>query len=459
MQTKSFWKMCFLMIVLGLLLVACSKEESGGNVSGNKGASDVVETGGGQGTNQNETQAPPPPMDDFMDKPIELNVYYPYSDSSYEGFMTGYGELINKKYPKVTFTWQNAKVIGPLDLLVTNEPVDLVYGAPNMLYTFKEAQNVLDLDPLIKKYNFDLNRVEPSTLELVRDQQDHELMGLAAYINTHILFYNHSLFDRFGVQPPKNGMTWDEIYNIARAMTRKEDGVQYLGFNYYFLTGTFFNLNPYALSWVEPGTNKVTMSEGKWPEIFKTFERIYAIDGMEDIRGNAALDVFNKEERIAMLIRLSNGVSSSSLPEGWDITSFPVFEDNPGVGAGIEPIYFFIPRTSKKVDEAFMAISAMLSDEAQIDMVKRGRLPSVKLPNKEQIYKNEVPFLEGRNAEALFYNQFPPAMIITQEMQETRAIFGQAFTAVIGGEKDVNTALREATEAATNKLKELEMSK
>lgn len=456
MQSQSLWKLWLLVVALGLMLVACSKESTEGNASDNNGTS-ATGTGGEQGNNGE--QAPPPPLDAFMDKPVELNVYYPYSDSSYESFMNIYGNLINKKYPKITFNWQNAKVIAPLDLMATNESVDLMYGAPTMLYTFKEAENVMDLDPFIKKFNFDLNRLEPATIELARDQSDHELMGLAAYVNTHILFYNNTLFDRFAVEPPKNGMTWDEIYDIARTMTRMEDGIQYLGFNYYFLTGTFFNLNPYALSWIEPGTNRVTMSEGKWPEIFKTFERIYAINGMEDIRGSDALDVFNKEERIAMLIRLSNGVSSSSLPEGWDIASFPMFEDNPGVGAGIEPIYFFIPRTSKQQDEAFMAISALLTDEAQVDMLKSGRLPSVQLQNKEEIYKNEVPFLEGRNAEALFYNEFPPAMIVTQEMQETRAIFGQAFTNVIRGEQDVNTALREATEQATNKLKELEMSK
>src|SRR5690606_17655071 len=89
-----------------------------------------------------------------------------------------------------------------------------------------------DIEDLIKKHNYDLNRLEPGVVEGMRGlTASGKLYGLPTNDSgSLVVLYNRDLFDRFGQDYPVDMMTWDEIYQVAQRMTRVEDNVIYRGF-------------------------------------------------------------------------------------------------------------------------------------------------------------------------------------------------------------------------------------
>ncbi|NOU90117.1 extracellular solute-binding protein [Paenibacillus sp. LMG 31460] len=69
-------------------------------------------------------------------------------------------------------------------------------------------------------------------------------------MDTLVLYYNKDIFDKFGISYPRNGMTWDEVYDLAKKLNRTEDGISYRGFG--MAAGAMFTVNPLSLQPVEP---------------------------------------------------------------------------------------------------------------------------------------------------------------------------------------------------------------
>lgn len=251
-------------------------------------------------------------------------------------------------------------------------------------------------------------------------------------------------------------MTWDEIYSLARNLTRKDGDVQYLGFSNQYLNSAFSWLNPYGQEIIDPGTKEVTFENGVWAKIYDTFQRFYDIPGNEYLTSAQSSAAFVEEQRLAMIITLSNRASGNpnTVPENWDMVSLPQFNDLPGVGTQVDPFSLAISTTSKHKDEAFAAITAMLSDEVQVELALLGRLPVVNVPDIERILSERSPALQGRNVSALFANQFASATTLTQDVIAVRSHLGPAVNAIMRGEQDINSALREAAEKAKQTLQE-----
>ncbi|GAA3410697.1 hypothetical protein GCM10020370_55990 [Paenibacillus hodogayensis] len=396
-----------------------------------------------------------PNADTISKEPVELSIYWMYNSSSEQLFMEQFGNSIVKKYPNISFKWVSAASVG-FDAVVTNkEKVDIFYGNINNAAALSDAGYLRDITPLAKKQNFNLEQVEPKALDMLASANNGVLPGLPSYLNYHVLYYNRDIFDKFGVAYPKNGMTWDETYDLARKVTRLEGGTQYVGFSHQFLNGTLIQLNSYGQEVFVPKTNKVTINEGQWPNILRTFQRFFDIPGHEYLVGTGTVDAFIKEQRLAMRVGLASYVSDpTQLPPNWDVVSLPVFSDLPKVGSGIEPIYFYLSSLSEKPNEAFAAMTAILSEEGQLTLLRRGQLPALKMPNIAEKMAQEVPSLKGKNASALTFNNFPAVTSFTKEAAAVRPPFTEAITAVMTGKSDVNTALRTAQEKAERTMEE-----
>jgi len=78
---------------------------------------------------------------------------------------------------------------------------------------------------------------------------DGQLYGLPSGTQTMVMYYNKKMFDEAGIEYPKNGWTWDDFYNDAKALT-KEDGSVYG----YGLSSSYFQLTPW---WVTNGASLI----------------------------------------------------------------------------------------------------------------------------------------------------------------------------------------------------------
>ncbi|GIQ71163.1 hypothetical protein XYCOK13_39870 [Xylanibacillus composti] len=54
---------------------------------------------------------------------------------------------------------------------------------------------------------------------------DGRLYGLAPFFQSHAIYYNIDLFDRYGIPYPNDKMTWKEILELASRFPAKQAGM------------------------------------------------------------------------------------------------------------------------------------------------------------------------------------------------------------------------------------------
>jgi len=79
-----------------------------------------------------------------------------------------------------------------------------------------------NLEPRIKSDpSIKLEDYYPQTVEIFRF--DNGLWGLPRDCNTVAIYYNKTLFEKYGVEPPKPGWTWQDFLDKARKLTKDEN--------------------------------------------------------------------------------------------------------------------------------------------------------------------------------------------------------------------------------------------
>jgi multiple sugar transport system substrate-binding protein len=119
-------------------------------------------------------------------------------------------------------------------------------------------------------------------------------------------------------------------------------------------------------------------------------------------------------------------------------------------------VYLGLSSTSKHKDAAFLAISALLSEEVQTDRsAKYGVFSPLQDPTAKASF-GEAGMWKGKNIRA-FTAQTPAAPAPAAKAEFKTIIEGElnkAFLSVVTGEKDINTALREAEEASDKAIQQ-----
>ncbi|MDF2726108.1 MAG: hypothetical protein K0Q59_5786 [Paenibacillus sp.] len=148
----------------------------------------------------------------------------------------------------------------------------------------------------------------------------------------------------------------------------------------------------------------------------------------------------------------------------WGVVSLPEFAGYPGVGPGAQVPLFYVGKTSANRDWAFKAAAYLGSEEFQKESAtKVGAVPAMR--NRAEVmatYAKEVPTIPvdkkaqdavpkmfvDKKAQDAVPKMFAKPYAITPYDSFARNAFLAAYTAVAKGEKDANSALREAEEKA-----------
>jgi multiple sugar transport system substrate-binding protein len=355
------------------------------------------------------------------------------------------------KFPnfKLTFAAGNPKT-----LIETGQTIDILTSSvgltPATLLTL-ELQS--DISDLIKKYKYDLTRVEPSTIEIQRQLANGGIYGLPVNTTSGALFYNKDLFDRFGVAYPKDAMTWEELYDLAKKMTRTDSGQQFKGLTFAFQHMLF--LNQLSAPHLDPKTNKAMFLQNNFIQAFENMARFYKIPGNE-LPGNKFFlnnqqDPFFKDKTVAMLLTLSTaGANFGDM--NWDMVQMPTFKEKPGVGPQSYPYYYYVTNMSKHRDAAFQLLSYITSDEYQEQQGKNG-VPTI-LKDKSKVLQSfgvNQPLYKGKNIKSMLPEKFAEPTMKTR----FQAIADKEALAALGeytSGKDLNTVLREAAERADKEI-------
>lgn len=382
-----------------------------------------------------------------LSKPVTIVFQSAYNETDTASVEKTMFNRIRQKFPNVTPVYiQRGKGTTIQDLITAGTIPDILWGNLSSVNELILSTDLgFDLTDLAKKYNYDLSQFSPTALDGIKNTNEKgQLLGLPKNnLKPAVLFYNKDLFDKFGVPYPKDGMTWDQTYELAKKMTRMENGDQINGFTM-FPNGVLRD-NALSVPAMDSKEDKLQGSD-QWAEIFQNFKRFF------DIPGNEWKDQAKKfrEGKAAMYVDLitSHGAITKSAIN-WDIASLPVYKEKPGVGSRIPYDYYFVTKTSANKEAAFELLTYLLSEEFQLGDAKDGMLPSTSKINILNVFGENVEGLRSKNLKALTVNK--PADALPKRSQGLSPIntdmnISKAFERAVTGAEDVNTSLRKADE-------------
>lgn len=421
------------------------------------------------GTSADNKGAEPPALSQPEEKkPITLYIQNIYSGSpSAEEFKEQYGKLIQQKFPHIERIEYFSNATRPLDnVILSKEQMDIVITSQATFHTtFLPNSLQTDLDGFIAKTKYDTGRLDPSSLDLVKKLGGGKLYGLPVAAGGTYMLYNKDLFDKFGVAYPPNKMNWTQFADLAKRLSRTDNGITYHGA--VLAPVNFLIRNPYALNHLDPTSGKADFSNPTWSRFLNQIAELYRIPGNEkaaaQLTTSGALNLFNKDRVAAMYSPIiANDLSLTYTFESlnFDYTHFPSMPDAPG-NVQTYPNIYAVSSTSQHKDDAFDVIAFMTSNEVQLAMSKRGTFSALNNKDILAAFAQEAPdFIKKKNLSVFTEpNKYTTPTNISEYTSTANTELNTALTEVITTGKDVNTALREAAEKANQKIEQAKSAK
>lgn len=226
-----------------------------------------------------------------------------YFDETY--FYQQYGDLFSMKYPNIdveivsTTNISNDSVEGePYDYqkafvkYIDKEQPDVVLINPNYISKIAAEGKLVELQPLIDRDKYDMTTYSQGVLDSIKEMGEGKLYALSPKFDINAIFYNADLFKKYGVEPPHDGMTWQEILDTARRFPTDGTEKERI-YGYGSKVGTTLDqlatdiANSQGLSYFNEKTKKITMNTDSWKNIYKI-----ALDAV----ANKAVHIANNTE-------------------------------------------------------------------------------------------------------------------------------------------------------------------
>ena len=399
--------------------------------------------------------------DIISNEPLTLSFLQTSAQMTDEEFNKWVVEPVRKKYPNITITLVRQDTIDKLpEFVAAGNMPDIIYAGPVSARKIVEIKAAENLNDLVKKHNVDPGKFDPVGMEVVRQLSDggSELYALPMALNFSVLFYNKDLFDKFAVSYPKDGMTWDEAIELAKRLTRSENGVQYRGLA---INGNANRLGEQlSLPMIDPKTLKPVLQTDQWKLALETYKKLYF-----DIPGNyidnpQVIPAFESERTLAMMAGLSARIGeleqlhNQGKPMNWDMATAPTFPIAPKNVFGNTVFYLMVSSLSKHKEEAFRIVDLLTQDEEQMMLSRQGRRSGLKDPKFQVAFGQDLNSLKGKNVLAAFKTTPVPVPPVTIYEDIAFNELVAAGRQVAQGKVDVNTALREAEERILKKIEE-----
>lgn len=371
-----------------------------------------------------------------------------------EDFIKSFIEPAEEEFDHITFEL----VDGDLeDLIVADNIPDILFHWGNEEYDhISEYELNYDLTELIEKVDFDLERFDENHLHEWRARSaDLELWGLPLSTYRHQLVYNKDIFDQFGAEYPHDGMTWDEIVDLASEVTGERNGVEYQGL-YMPRSGAPFKWNAGDL--YDPETDEPLWTDNdQVKEYFELYKRTYSIPGNDYIAEHWEEDGWPELFDQGVLAMAPNWLfhPNPELNIDWDIATYPgPNTDTPGAGWGMS-----ITAPSENKEAAMEVFKFWYSDE---ELLENPFISPIVLPYQhlyddgraqDAINDRLGDVYEGKNIDALFTTEVaePKEKISRYESDEA---IDEALYEYANEDIDLNTLLREKYEEEVARIEE-----
>jgi multiple sugar transport system substrate-binding protein len=276
-----------------------------------------------------------------MDGKVQVELVNMVEDFTEEDLEKSMQELLDDRLQKL------------YDFLDQDNPVDVILfdqGDMSMLNTLVRENKLKQLDPLITEKGFDIEDFSPAVVNALKAEGDGNIYALAPTFSSSALVYNKQIFADAGVTPPRDGMTWQEVFALARQVTSGEGENRIYGFGLpweqeltaYWVTdvyGAQAQLRTYDAT-----GSMMTINTPQWAEAFSDLyslveENVWSKRAEPDASGRFMGDNFENGKLAMQLVDYNNlsNIQNMYLPEGkekieWDVVTAPVHPENPEMG-------------------------------------------------------------------------------------------------------------------------------
>lgn len=437
----------FLVAVFSIVLI----------VGCNKTPTNVSENANSNGTSNEAASDSPEKANDEQEEPEEITLIWAYQGNE-EQYYEDVGKFVEEKFPHITIEAYDAGTDHPetLEQLVAKGKSPDIVTMGVITHTSHLARFGLayDMSELIEKEGFDLERFEPSFIEFARNQDPNQEGGLVVIPMTrptYSLHYNKDVFDTLGVNYPTNDMTWEEITELAKELTREMNGIQYRGLD---LDTPYDAYTQFSQTSIDPETNEVLITE------LEAYRRYLGLIGeVTSIPGNYPaenpgdlLHNWGEEFGKGNVAMTPNGTNFGWLAEdNIDIVTYPVWEGYEGIAPQPRGRGHAITEPSEHKEAALEIIDYLLSDEVQKMKSKDGIASPLKNPEIHEVYLENKPEYKNKNLESLFKHSYATGV-------QKRSKYGDGVITMAGinyanSGKDLNDFLRILQEEAEENVR------
>ncbi|RKN64179.1 extracellular solute-binding protein [Paenibacillus ginsengarvi] len=407
---------------------------------------------GGSSPNQTVGQKPADKAEK-PPEPVELKIHA--AGVAEQEFNTRFKDVLHKKYPHITITWlpSSGASNSVAEYVARGEIPDIIRNISSTIRTnYLDLGLGYDLNEMVMKYKYDLARFNPIFIDGLKNltSPNGELYGLpVSPFFSRVLYYNKDLFDKFGQPYLKDGMTWEEVYDAARKMTRVENGVVYRGFS--ANVSSLLTYNEYSLSTLDPAKDELSSFE-TWKKIFDNYMRFYQIPNNTIGKTVAEESAMFQKGTVAIHSDIYSPYLNLSMLPNWDMASIPIIDGAPKKIGIFPPGYLLITKQSKHKDEAFKVIMEMLDNDVQMNDARNGFLPTLADKSVLSVLSQNSDAFKGKNMKAVSYYEFAPLRparakgMTVIDTNTADAMLRDAFMNSALGSEDVNSALRKTDE-------------
>lgn len=363
-----------------------------------------------------------------------------------DNYLESMREVLKKRHPNITLEFiQPAKGNELPDMIVAGTTPDLVFTHTGMIVPLQGNGILYDLNPLVKQHKIDLGRFDKQYLDDVYTTSTKgELFAFPLYSKYHALYYNKSLFDKFGAPYPKDGMSMDEAVELAKRVSRVEGDVTYRGLN----TGSNIIWIAQPLSLFTVDGDKPTVNTDGWRKMFDYGKMIYSIPGNSWTNASPR-NQFLKDQTLSMFL-FQNLLDELREPTeagfNWDVAQYPSFPENPNVHPSSSTDVVLVTNTSKYKEQALQVLDALTSEEIQMKRSREGVITVLQNAEVKKAFGTEIKFAQGKNLQGILKSKPALTPPISPYRQAAEGIVRRKFEEYLNNVADVNTILRMADE-------------
>jgi len=427
-----------------------------------------------------------------------LRIAYMYGDSNYDDYMrTQYTDIFQFTHKNITIElvpavdWSKRRYDQPQEegvpykepnpleemkkLMEGDNPPDLVFLGYDELAQLSTENLLQPLEPYIEKDEINLDEFVPSVINGLKAVGDNKLYALAPTFSSSALLYNKALFTDAGVEIPEDNMTWDQIWDLARRVSKGEGADRVYGFSFdrSYWSDLFWAMDTYVaplgLRLYDENAEKMLVDDDQWEQVWKSLtalkkeklmpepidhgqnmdRRPSPLDGDAFLSGKLAMTVTNYNQ-LSELISANNNAAAMEgfTPIEWDVVTLPTHDVAPGVGGFMymDPI-MAIPANAANSDDAWEFIKFLNSKEwAELKSRSLNSLVSRKeyIKPKDGMDYNIAAFYTLTPARSVMNNNNPELdPMVRQRLWEVNNIGQMKLNEVINNNKDVREALKE----------------